>query len=127
EPYWQVDPDSTNWTLTADGVTILQESGIKNLKERLLEDYGISLSFGQTINTGDGNERLLQDAGIGTLANFGFLRGEIEFEDIERKWLTGVQDQLQEHPLNWIRSGQYERGCELSAPVPFQCAFSDHG
>jgi hypothetical protein len=103
---WKLQ-DSTSWFLTANGSLIYEGNAISNDKEHLIEDYGISISFGQTINTGDVEERLLQNYGIGQLPNFGFMDASIEFEDAEKQWLTGVQDQGQFGPLNWVRSGRF--------------------
>jgi hypothetical protein len=103
---WELQ-DSTTWILTANGNLIYEGTAIGNNKEHLIEDYGISISFGQTKNTGDFNELLLQNLGRGQLPNFGFLDASIEFEDAEKQWLTGVQDQGQFGPLNWIRSGKF--------------------
>jgi hypothetical protein len=107
---WQLN-DSTSWVLTANGNVIYQSDNIITVKEHYIPDYGISISFGQTINAGDGVELLRQNGKIGEkpkLEKFGYITSSIKFEDDEKQWLVGIADQGQFGPLNWIRSGQYK-------------------
>lgn len=118
---WQLH-DSTSWVLTANGNVIYQANNIVNVKEHLIEDYGISISFGQTINAGDGIELLRQNGMFGEnpkSKKFGYISSSIEFEDEEKRWLTGIIDQGQFGPLNWIRSGQYKDNPAAGADAIF--------
>jgi hypothetical protein len=107
---WQLS-DTTTWVLTTGANVIYQGSDIISAKEHLIEEYGISISFGQTINAGDGIELLRQNGEIGEnpkTEKFGYISSSIQFEDEEKQWLTGIRDQGQFGPLNWIRSGKYK-------------------
>ena len=104
---WALD-DSVKWVLKANGSIVYLGADISSTREHYIKDYGISISFGQTENVGNDAERLRRNFGVGTLDNFGLLDASIEFEDPERQWLSGVQDEGQFGPLNWIRSGRYK-------------------
>lgn len=102
--------DSVTWFVTANGQKVFESASISNTKEHYIPGYGISLSFGQSENAGNLLENVRQNLGSseGLLENFGLIDASIEFEDPEKEWLSGVRDEGQFGPLNWIRSGKYK-------------------
>jgi hypothetical protein len=104
---WALD-DSVKWVLKADGSIVYFGSDISNTREHYIPGYGISINFGQSQNTGNETERIRQNFGTPQLDKFGFIDASIEFEDPEKQWLSGVQDEGQFSPTNWIRSGRYK-------------------
>lgn len=108
---------SARWFVTTDdGDTIFAEKSIDVLSERILEEYGLSVSLNQVDNVG----KDWWDAP----ADIGFLGAEIEFADSSNQWLTGVADASTGSFLNWIRSGQYKEGAQ--AEQDFGNFFDDH-
>jgi hypothetical protein len=106
-PEWELS-DSVKWVLTSGGQLIYEGTEISNTREHYIPGYGISISFGQSQNTGNALERIRQNQGNPQIDKFGFIDATLEFEDPEKQWLTGVKDDGQFAPTNWIRSGRYK-------------------
>jgi len=74
--------------------------------EQLFLDLGLSIQISQQLYPGD-----TLNGGAVTDDN-GLLESSIEFADSTHKWLSGVMDDDNPHPQNWIRSGSQ---CEPQA------------
>ncbi|NQY08277.1 MAG: T9SS C-terminal target domain-containing protein [Flavobacteriales bacterium] len=92
--------DNAVWKLWMDGTTdtIYSTVPISTPYEQLILEWGLSVSINQVENPG------LEKQG----AN-GYIGSSIEFADSSNAWLSGVADEDQGSPFNWIRSGQVLR------------------
>ncbi len=92
--------------------TITSERAIGNFNEQLINDYGISLSFGQVDLPGRGAYPLGQvdyednSDSMFVEAN-GLISASLTFDDPEQAWLAGVSDAGTFNVFNWQRSGSF--------------------
>ncbi len=99
-PVGLITPFST-WTLSDSNgnIYVANEYNMVRENEIMIEGWtldGEAISLGFTIN--------LKQALSPQLAN-AFLNAEIEFENSQDRWLTGISDEEGESVFNWIRSG----------------------
>ncbi|UKN03566.1 T9SS type A sorting domain-containing protein [Paracrocinitomix mangrovi] len=124
--------DEDTWTLTRDYIdengAAQTESvssdyviGIRN--EQLILDWGISVRVNQQFYIGTGLEANKYTEPIDAT---------ITYADSSKAWLTGVQDDDQFYPTNWIRSGSTAEnetdnpgGCDPQNWIYNQCAYND--
>ncbi|KAB1063815.1 T9SS C-terminal target domain-containing protein [Salibacter halophilus] len=79
--------------------TVFFENPVNVLGERLIPEAGIGITLGDAIDPGQNNIN-------GDLVeNNGYIGAEIEFENTDDEWLTGVTDTDVNTYTNWIRSG----------------------
>lgn len=94
--------DSAEWELTnlTTGETINSSSGIHQLNEYLIPEWGISVIIEQSQyrSTNQSYPNWESDP----------IGATIFFEDSSKAWLTGVEDDEIYYPTNWIRSGDEE-------------------
>lgn len=111
-----VDRAARWFVVTSENDTIFAETSIGKVSERLLEDYGLSVTLNQVDNVGANWELAPTD--------LGYIDARIEFADSSFQWLTGVQDRGNISYFNWIRSGNYKEGD--NADFSFGNFFDDH-
>ncbi len=100
------NPFRTNWFLvnTTTNDTVFSDTVINIDNEQVIPEWGISLSIKQVIGPGDPEN--LNDNGNG------FLEATIEYNNNNKPWLTGLQDDdaFATSPtlswFNWIRAGK---------------------
>ena len=84
--------------------SVQSERTIANNNEQIIPEWGISVQILQTpyyYNTGGAT------SGI-TPKVTDMIAASMTFADSSKRWLTGVQDNDQYFPTNWIRSGEYD-------------------
>ncbi len=91
-------PDSTTWKLVnlTTGETVLSERNVAAYNEQLIQQWGLSVNMEQVIRPGDDD----------TMGNNGYITSRVSFDDINKAWLSGIQDVDGESLSNWIRSGR---------------------
>ncbi len=92
---------SAKWTLkdNSTGKVYKSDTTIIYPNEQLFLDLGFSIELSQQLYPGD-----TLAGGDPTIDN-GLLESSIEYADSTHKWLSGVMDDDNPHPQNWIRSG----------------------
>ncbi|MGD1846394.1 MAG: hypothetical protein ACFB10_13490, partial [Salibacteraceae bacterium] len=107
------------WQLTGDGLANPVESdqtiAIEN--EQLIPQLGISITVGNVEGTG-------MRADYSVPEQNGLLAATIEFEDPNRAWLSGVQDEEGINFQNWIRSGVSQPEDNPETPID-ETTFAD--
>lgn len=90
--------DSANWYIhnITTGDTIWSDKTIDIPREQLIPEWGISVWIEQTQYEGTGNPTNMYSPPIGAT---------LTFADSSMQWLTGVQDDDNNYPTNWIRAG----------------------
>ncbi|MBD3636051.1 MAG: T9SS type A sorting domain-containing protein [Crocinitomicaceae bacterium] len=96
--------------------------GVKN--EQLILDWGISVTINQQYYEGTGN---CTDKYTDPIA------ATLTYADSSKSWLSGVSDDDQYYPTNWIRSGSTNEnegdnpgGCNPYNWIYNQCAYNDY-
>lgn len=100
------NPYRTRWILTntTTGQSVLSDTVIHIDNEQVIPSWGISLSIKQVVGPGD-PDNLTDNSN-------GFLSASMEFENDDKPWLTGLQDNdaFATSPtlswFNWIRAGR---------------------
>lgn len=102
------DADTASWILNRYdklGGTLLgsveSQYTIAVNNEQLIPQWGISVQIQQ---------KRYEITDLGAIVDrytTDLIRAEISFADSSKRWLTGVQDNDQYFPTNWIRSGDY--------------------
>lgn len=100
--------DSATWYVLVSGTTdtVFSDHPISYANEQLIPEWGISVMITQT----------QYDNKTGAAVNWKTwpIDATIEFEDSSKLWLTGIPDNDEYYPTNWIRSGNYD-------PEPAEC------
>lgn len=102
------DLDSANWYVIQTGMTdtVYSDHPISFANEQLIPEWGISVSVSQSA---------YEDANFGYMAwKTNPIDARISFADSSKIWLSGVMDDDNYYPSNWIRSGSY-------VPTPEEC------
>ncbi|MGV3596983.1 MAG: T9SS type A sorting domain-containing protein [Bacteroidota bacterium] len=100
------NPFRSRWVLTntTTGQSVLSDTVINIDNEQVIPQWGISLTIKQVVGPGD-PDNLTDNSN-------GFLSASMEFENDEKPWLTGLQDNdaFATSPtlswFNWIRAGR---------------------
>ncbi|MCS6991313.1 MAG: hypothetical protein NZL95_05575 [Chitinophagales bacterium] len=80
------------------GEVVYSDTTINYGNEQLIPDWGLSVYILQSRNPGNTNT-------VPGDETFGYLESSLTYADPQKMWLSGVQDQDGETPLNWIRAG----------------------
>lgn len=90
--------DSAKWFLhnITTGDTVWSDKGIHIPREQLIPEWGISVWVEQTEYSGTGSASTMFTEPIGAT---------MTFADSSLAWLTGIEDDDNNYPTNWIRSG----------------------
>lgn len=106
--------DSAGWFIvnTTAGDTVFSDKAVNVSNEQLITEWGISVWIEQTKYV-DGQMPAINwyTSPIGA---------SISFDDSSKIWLTGVPDNDEFYPTNWIRSGNYEPNTDSSDPT-YEC------
>jgi len=88
--------DASNWYIVreSNGDTVYSETTISIQNEQIIPQWGMSVEVVQPANPGEDNS-----------VDNGFIGAAIEYGDVTKRWLTGVNDLDGGSALNWIRSG----------------------
>ncbi|MBK9593573.1 MAG: hypothetical protein IPO32_19430 [Crocinitomicaceae bacterium] len=102
------DLDSATWYIlkTGSADTVFSDRPVSFSNEQLIPEWGISVIIEQTeyVN-GNGSYATWRTSPIDA---------KITFADSSKIWLSGIQDDDNYYPTNWIRSGTY-------TPTPEEC------
>lgn len=117
--------DSAKWFIhnVTSGDTVWAEKGIHIPREQLIPEWGISVWVEQTKYEGTGNPSSMFTPPIGAT---------MTFADSSYQWLTGVMDNDDNYPTNWIRSGINDPDDPNPCNWPIQpdwttsCAYPDY-
>lgn len=104
--------------------SVVSTSLVSEINEQLILDWGISVNINQQYYVnGTGPEQNMYTEPIGAT---------ITYADSSLAWLTGVSDDDQYYPTNWIRSGTTDEnendnpgGCQPSNWIFNQCSYND--
>ncbi len=89
------DQTDATWMMTGDGIDTLYSSGTIAIgAEQIVPSLGISVMVRRT-----------EDVGTPGTENLGLISSTIEFNDLEKPWLSGIADSDGNDYDNWIRSG----------------------
>lgn len=106
---WVIYRYETGSNVIVDSVT--SERTIKVDNEQLIPKWGVSVQIMQpAYDFPEGAN------GQPYLRSTEFLEASLTFGDSSKRWLTGVPDNDQFNPLNWIRSGTYVPGTNDCIP-----------
>ena len=106
DAYWSLTNNST-------GEVIYSKKTIAFNDERIIPEWGISITVRQVSDPGNGES--------GQSKN-GILEGNTIFADYSKVWLIGLPDFEGTSSFNWIRSGKVT---SQSSATPFEKAFDD--
>lgn len=102
------DLDSATWYIVnaVSSDTVFSDRPVNFSNEQLIPEWGISVIIEQTEYVGKN--------GAFSGWKTGPIDAKIVYTDSSKMWLTGVQDDDNYFPTNWIRSGNYD-------PTPEEC------
>jgi hypothetical protein len=115
------DLDSATWYVTKTGSTdtVFSDQPLSFSNEQLIPDWGISVIIEQTEYGNNGSPYVNWQTSP--------IDAKIFFADSSKMWLSGIRDDDNYYPTNWIRSGTYTPtateciGGELTNP----CYYAD--
>ncbi|UKN00736.1 T9SS type A sorting domain-containing protein [Paracrocinitomix mangrovi] len=117
--------DEAGWFMhnLTTGDTVWSDKSIDIPREQLIPEWGLSVWIEQTSYVGTGLISQIYTSPIGAT---------MVFADSAKQWLTGVQDNDNYFPSNWIRSGIFNPNdpdpCQWGTPSIFtDCAYPDYG
>ena len=118
--------NEAKWTLerSFNGTTetVTSDYSISTRNEQLIPEWGLSVRIDQHYYSGGATCANQYTDPIGAT---------ITYDDISKPWLTGVMDDDQYYPTNWIRSGTTQEDtsqatCDPSYWIYNQCAYDDY-
>jgi hypothetical protein len=100
------DLDSANWYIVKTGSsdTVFSDRPVSFSNEQLIPEWGISVLIEQNEYVDGGGPYLSWKTSP--------IDAKITFTDSSKMWLSGIQDDDNYYPTNWIRSGTYSPTAE---------------
>lgn len=122
--FGEVLADSVTWVLK--DLTTQKEylpcKSIQTGEEFYFSEIGLSVNIGQVQDIGNisvpssSNDKVVQEGD--------FIAGTISFADASVNWLSGIQDNDQYLPANWIRSGSFKASSGNADPNDYEAAIN---